>query len=85
MSIQLEQTIRQRIASVANIPEARVTADSTLADLMIDSLATVEVLVDLQEEFDVLLEEDDLEHLVTVADLVGLVERHRRAGLHHGD
>ncbi len=44
----LEVMIRQSIAEVCGIDPARLTSDARLADLGVDSLASAEVLVDLE-------------------------------------
>ena len=46
-----------------------------LADLVVESLALVEMAIDLQEDFDVRLGHEELARVKTVGDLVGLVAR----------
>jgi acyl carrier protein len=59
-------------------PEVAVTAESRLVDdLGIDSLDLVGVFLQVQDHFDVLIDEDDLPRLQRVADLAGYVARLR--------
>lgn len=50
-----------------------ITADSTLESLGIDSLDTVEMVMELEDEFDIELEVDT--KLNTVGDMVALIEK----------
>ena len=49
-----------------------ITMDSTFESLKIDSLDMVEIVMDIEEEFDVSIEE--AENLKSVADLVKFIE-----------
>jgi len=54
----------------------RVTADSTLReDLGLDSLRTVDLVIELEDQFDISIETDDLDAVRTVGDLVLLIEK----------
>jgi acyl carrier protein len=71
----LAREVRARIAAVLNQPAERVRDDVELADLVVESLALVEMAIDLQEDFDVRLGHEELARVKTVGDLVGLVAR----------
>lgn len=71
--------IRKKMAEVLEVPEARVSADAVLTDLVSDSFRLVEMAIELQEHFDVLFGQEDMKHLRTVGDLAELV-RSRLAG-----
>jgi acyl carrier protein len=45
---QMEDIVRQSIATVCDIDPAQVSADSKLSDLGVDSLAAAEMLVDIE-------------------------------------
>ena len=59
-----------------------ITAESRLVeDLAIDSLDLVGVILDLQDHFDVVIDEDDVPHLCRVADLAAyLADRRESSG-----
>ena len=67
--------VRARIASVLNQPAERVRDDTQLADLVVESLALVEMAIDLQEDFGVRLGHEELASVETVGDLVELVAK----------
>ncbi|GAB1646557.1 4'-phosphopantetheinyl transferase superfamily protein [Krasilnikovia sp. MM14-A1259] len=71
--------VRDRISTLAAVPVERLTPDVTIAELVPDSFAFVEVAVDLQEEFDVVLTQHDLKNIHTLGDLTALLARKQRA------
>ena len=58
-----------------NVDEDMIKLEANLKDdLGIDSLAAVELSLELETEFDVRIEDEELAKLVTVADIVSLLE-----------
>lgn len=75
--MELEK-IRQIIAGILNIDPETVTADSTfIEDLGADSLDIFQVIMGVEEEFDIEISPEEAERVATVGDAVKLV---RRAG-----
>jgi acyl carrier protein len=66
------EKVRKILADYKEIDESAIELTSTLEDLEFDSLDTVEVMMSIEEEFDVQLEAD--ENIKTVEDLVKLIE-----------
>ena len=66
------EKVRKILADYKEIDESASELTSTLEDLEFDSLDTVEVMMSIEEEFDVQLEAD--ENIKTVEDLVKLIE-----------
>jgi len=73
VSVSIED-VRLRIADLLRIPEERVTLNAVLTDLVSESFRLVEMAIELQEEYDVLLGQADLSVLNTVGDLAQLVQ-----------
>jgi acyl carrier protein len=69
------------IRSVAKLPAAaRIDPESRLVeDLGIDSLDLVGVFVKIQDEYDVIIDDDDVADLRTVGDLAAFVGKHRES------
>jgi acyl carrier protein len=63
------------IRSVAKVkPEVPMGAETRLVDnLAIDSLDLVAIVLQIQEDFDVVIDEDAVQHLSCVGDLAALV------------
>lgn len=66
--------VRLRIAEVLGLPQVRVAPDTVLTDLVAESFRLVEMAIELQEEYDVLLGQADLREVTTVGDLADLVQ-----------
>ena len=73
MSVTVEQ-VRLRIAALLRISESRVTLTTVLTDLVVESFQLVEMAIELQDDFDILLGQADLKSINTVADLAQLVQ-----------
>ena len=72
-STPLEE-IRLKMAEVLEVPEARVSSEAVLTDLVTDSFRLVEMAIELQEHFDVMFGQEDMKDLRTVGDLAQLVQ-----------
>ena len=66
------EKIRAYLASELDISEDEITRDTTFESLGVDSLDTVEMVMDLEQELGVDLELED--KLATVGELVDFVE-----------
>lgn len=76
MTVQAQ--VRECLARTVGQPLERITSESVLADIVIESFRLVELAIELQEEFSVRLEQEDLVAVETVGDLSELVaERYR--------
>ncbi|MDO4500571.1 MAG: acyl carrier protein [Erysipelotrichaceae bacterium] len=70
----LEQ-IRNVLVDAINVDGALVTPEARLnEDLAIDSLAAVELSLELETAFDIRIEDEELANLKTVQDIIDLVE-----------
>ena len=65
----------QSIAEQLNIPAEQVTAESRLIeDLQADSLDIVELIMGLEERYDIEIPDEDLPSLQTVGSIVDYIE-----------
>jgi acyl carrier protein len=62
---------------VCNCDPAELQAGTRIADLVIDSIALVELAIELQLRFGVEFDHDDLDHIETAEDLVRLINDKR--------
>ncbi len=65
--------VAERISVTSGIAIESLRPDTALADLAMDSFLMVEVTVDLQEEFDAIFSQEALHKVVTIGDLVDLL------------
>lgn len=68
-----EDDVRVRIAEILRVPEARVQPGTALTDLVAESFQLVEMVIELQEDYDIVLSSEDLRDLRTVGQLTELV------------
>lgn len=70
------EQIKSVLVDAIHVDEALVTLEANLKDdLNIDSLAAVELALELETEFDVRIEDEELAKLETVADVVEIVTK----------
>ena len=74
MDQELFGRFRKCAVDVLSVPEEKVVPEARFAeDLEADSLDLVELVMALEERFDISVPEDDLEGIATVGDAVELV------------
>lgn len=66
------EKIRAIIVEKLDIEESQVTLESKFSDLKIDSLDMVEIIMDIEEDFDITIENN--EEMETVGDLINYIE-----------
>ena len=70
----VEERVKQIVVEQLGVKEEEVSGDSSFVDdLGADSLDTVELVMALEEEFDVSVEEEELEGIETVGQAYDLV------------
>ena len=69
------EKVKEVLMEAINVDEDMIKLEANLKDdLGIDSLAAVELSLELETEFDVRIEDEELAKLVSVADIVKLLE-----------
>jgi acyl carrier protein len=70
------EKIQALLAEALNLPLEKVTPDAKIIDdLGADSLDVVELLSQLEDEYGISIPDDEVESLVTVADVAAEVEK----------
>lgn len=69
------EKIKEVLVSTANVDPKDVVLEASLKDdLNIDSLDSVEVVLELESEFNIKISDEEIEGLKTVGDIVKLLE-----------
>ncbi len=77
----LFERVREVIVRELSVPESQVTEDATFdGDLRADSLDVVELVMALEDEFDIEIPEEDAEKIQTVGDTVRYLEEKQAGG-----
>lgn len=70
------EKVRDIISKQLDIEPSTITMESKLIDdLKADSLDIVELIMDLEQEFDVEIPDEELPKVQTVADIVGFLDK----------
>ena len=65
------EELKKIIAEVLNVDEDEITMDTTFVDdLGADSLDVFQIIMGIEEEFDIEIENEEAEKIVTVSDAV---------------
>ena len=62
------------MADQLGIEDSVISEDTTLEDLGADSLALVELVMSVEEEFDIQIDDEDMEKFKTVGDVLDYIE-----------
>ncbi len=77
MDTQIFEKIRDLLADQLDIPADSITPESDIVeDLEADSLTVLDMVMTLEDEFDIEIPDEDVEKLRTVGDVVSYVEDH---------
>ena len=72
------ELVVNEIAATMDIPAASLRADTALAEIGMDSLQAVQLLVSLEQATKIQLNEDDLKHFTTIGSIVNLLTEQAR-------
>jgi acyl carrier protein len=66
-------TIKNRISATLQMPIAKLKDEALISDIVTESFAVVEMVIDLQEEFGIRLGQEDLKAIKTIGALTALI------------
>ena len=70
------EKVKEAIVETLGVDEDKITAEADLAeDLGIDSLDAVELVMSLEEEFDIKIDNEELKNMKKVSDVVAYIEK----------
>ena len=70
------EAIKKAISEEFFIDENEITEDSNLKeDLGIDSLASMQLILDMEKEFQIHVEDEEVMEIETVADVIALLKK----------
>ena len=69
------ETVKKILVEQLGVSEERVTMEANIVeDLEADSLSVMQIIMELEEEFGLTVEDEDVNHLRTVGDIVNYCE-----------
>ena len=76
---EIAEKVKAIIVEKLSVDAADVREDASFTnDLGADSLETVELMMDLEKEFNITIPEEESEKLSTVGDAIAYIEEHAR-------
>ena len=75
---EIFQKLKTIVVDQLEVDEENVTMEATFVDdLAADSLDIVELIMNIEEEFDLEIPDNDTEKIVTIGDVVKYIEEHK--------
>ena len=75
---EIEQKVKEIIVDKLGVDEAKVTMDANfISDLNADSLDTVDLMMEFENEFGIEIPDEDTGKISTVGEAVKYVEEHK--------
>ncbi len=76
--MQLAEKLKTIVVDQLGVNEENVTMEATFVDdLAADSLDIVELVMNVEREFDLEIPDEDAEKIVTIGDVVKYIEEHK--------
>ncbi|MGZ3742396.1 MAG: acyl carrier protein [Pseudobdellovibrionaceae bacterium] len=66
--------VKKRMSEILNVTPERVVDEAILQELVIDSFILIDMVIDLQNTFNLRLNQEDLVHVKTVGDLISIMK-----------
>ena len=79
MFLEVEEIIRKKLEMNESInptgnPIPKLTPDTVIRDLNMDSLDLTELIIDIEEKYDTEIDEGDFQDVITISDLLDKAE-----------
>lgn len=74
---EVKKRVIELVRDKAILEDEPITEESNLKDLGLDSLDCIELSIQLESEFEVVIPEEESEKMKTVADAIDLVMKHK--------
>ena len=74
---EIFQKLKTIVVDQLGVNEENVTMEATFVDVAADSLDIVELIMNIEEEFDLEIPDNDAEKIVTIGDVVKYIEEHK--------
>lgn len=70
------EKVKEIMIDTLNLDDVDITENATLKDLGVDSIDAVELIMALEEAFDIKVTDEDAAKLEKVSDIVAFIDKH---------
>jgi acyl carrier protein len=75
--VEIEEKVIQIVSEQLSVEKGEISRETSFVnDLNADSLDTVELVMELEDEFDLTIPDEDAEKLKTVGEAIGYIQKH---------
>lgn len=75
VKMSVEETVRNIVIKIVRKPDIDFTPTTTFKDLNADSLDIVQILVALEDTYDIEIQDEELQEVINMGDFIAYVER----------
>lgn len=76
MNQEIYQRLKPILIDRLNVRDDEISEEKSLTDLRADSMDAVDVMMEIEKKFDIVIPDDNMEKLVTVKHIVDYIETH---------
>lgn len=73
--MEIFEKVRSLISEQLDVEEDKITLETTFEDIDADSLDVVELVMALEEEFNLEIADEEVEKIKTVGDIINYIEK----------
>jgi len=73
--MSVEETMKQIVTKIVRKPDIDFTSTATFKDLDADSLDIVQIMVALEDNYDIEIVDEDLKEIANMGDFIAYIER----------
>lgn len=73
--MSVEETVRKLVTKIVRKPDVEFTSETTFKDLEADSLDVVQIMVALEDTYDIEMVDDELQEVTNMGEFIAYVER----------
>ena len=79
MEENIELKIKKIVAKTLNLSEDKLPSKATFSDLGIDSLENVDLILALENEFEIHISDEEASKITNIHDAVEFIKKHKNA------
>ena len=75
MPVKVEETVKEIVTRIVRKPDLDFTPTTTFKDMNADSLDIVQILVALEDAYDIEIQDEELQEVIDMGGFIAYIER----------